>query len=118
VNPAVEIGSYPSLWRPLRTALCPIENSSFGLAKSWVKSLEACARGIPFIASDHPAYRELQARRLVKKPGDWWRHLNELQDPDVHAAESERNRSIAEQYSIATNWQHWDQVLRYALTLA
>jgi hypothetical protein len=109
-----ELGNYPSLWSPLRIALCPIESSSFGLAKSWVKGLEACARGIPFIASDHPAYRELGVGRLVKRPRDWVEHLEDLQDPVTYEAECLINRAKARELDIAKNWQHWANVLEVA----
>ena len=41
VRPATDLPSYPRLWDPLGVALIPIENSSFGAAKSWCKGLEA-----------------------------------------------------------------------------
>ena len=114
VRPGVDLPSYPRLWDPLRIALIPIEMSTFGHAKSWVKGLEACARGIPFIATDHPAYRELGVGRLAKKPRDWTRHLDELQDPDVYAKEAAACRARAQELSIGRNWQEWDVVLRAA----
>lgn len=116
---AQPIPNYPSLWNPLRVALAPIETSSFGLAKSWCKGLEGCARGIPVIASDHPEYRALRAPGvfLAKRPADWVRHLEALEDPAVFAPLCAANRARAEELSIAKNWQAWDEVLREAIRL-
>ena len=112
VRPATDLPSYPRLWDPLGVALIPIENSSFGAAKSWCKGLEACARGIPIIASAHPEYEALGVARIVRRPRDWVRHLEELSDPDLRAAEGLANRARAQELSITNHWQEWDDALR------
>lgn len=37
--------------------LAPLEVNQFNAAKSWIKVLEYCAMGVPFVASDSPEYR-------------------------------------------------------------
>lgn len=108
---------YPGLWEPLRTALIPMEDTPFNRSKSWVKGLEAAARGVPFIVSDHAEYRELGIGRLVETPEDWGRHLDELEDPDVYAAEVAANRERAEELDISRHWRDWATVLREGVAL-
>lgn len=115
---AVGLPQYPSLWRDLRIALIPIELSPFGQAKSAAKGIEACARGIPFIASRHPEYETLGVGRLAKRPWEWTYHLDALQDPEVYAQEAAANRARAESLDISLNWQRWDEVFRDAIALA
>lgn len=115
---AQPIGTYPRLWDPLRLALCPLGPSDFSQAKSWVKPLEACARGIPFIASDQPEYYELGAGRLAASPEEWVRHLKALEDPVTQAADCKTNRKSAEQLTIAEGWAAWADVLREATSPA
>jgi hypothetical protein len=110
-----DITTYPSLWNALGIALIPIELSSFGLAKSYVKGLEACARGIPFIATRHPEYEELGAGLLAKRTWEWTAHLDALQDPEVYAQHAVTNRARAEALSITNNYQRWIDVFDEAL---
>jgi glycosyltransferase involved in cell wall biosynthesis len=113
---AVPLMQYPSLWRDLKISLIPLDGSPFSNAKSAVKGIESMARGIPFIASDHPAYRDLGAKRLAKRPWEWRDHLDALQDPEVYAQECVANRANAESLDIALNWQAWDTVFREAIS--
>lgn len=110
--PMCPVDMYPRLWGPLETALIPLEDCSFNRAKSWVKGLEACARGIPFIASRLPEYEALGAGRLAKRPWEWRQHLEELEDPALREAEGRQNRSRAEALSIERQWTQWDAVFR------
>jgi hypothetical protein len=101
---------YPSLWAPIAVGLVPLEDSTFNRAKSWIKGLEACARGIPFIASDLPEYRALGVGRLAKRRSEWRRHLTELLDPEVRAREGAVNYWRASELSIARRWRDWSDV--------
>lgn len=106
------IPNYPRVWDPLRVALIPLaRDTDYGRAKSWVKALEACARGIPFIASEHPEYRELGAGLIAERPEDWARFLSALDDPAFYAEQASQNRARAEALAISQNWERWDEVL-------
>ncbi len=110
--PLCQMFEYPKLWEPLRIALCPMEDSPFNRSKSWIKGLEASARGAPFICSDHVEYRELGVGRIVEKPEDWIRHLEELSDPDVYASDVATNRARAEELDIELHWERWADLFR------
>lgn len=103
--------NYPRLWDPMRIALIPLGPEPFSQAKSWCKALEACARGIPFVASDHPEYRALGTGRLASTPEEWVAHLEDLRDPAAYAADAAANRKVAERFSIARSWETWASVL-------
>lgn len=109
--PLTLLFNYPSLWEPLRVALIPIDDTTFGQSKSWVKGLEACARRIPFIYSAHDEYEGLGVGLRVDEPEDWVRHLESLEDPAFYAEEVERNYARALELDIDLNWDRWAKVL-------
>ena len=97
--------------------MIPLEDTPFNRSKSWVKGLEACAMGLPFVASKLPEYESLGVGRLVdqRKPNadqEWIDALLDLLIPSNRVAESARNRARAEELSIGRNWQVWDAVYR------
>ena len=114
--PIVPIGEYPGIWDPITCCVIPLENCTFNEAKSWLKSLEASACGIPYIASDLPEQRlfveDGGAGRLARKGWQWTEHLEELLDPDVRAREGALNRAHAETWAITERWSQWDAVFR------
>lgn len=110
--------TYPALWEPLRVILIPMEDTPFNRAKSYAKGLEACARGVPFIASDHSEYRELGVGRIAKTPEEWVYHLEALEDPEVYAADVAINRKRAEQLDVGRHWTKWVDVIQEAVATA
>ena len=117
--PLVHIAEYPKLWDPISVAVVPLERCRFNESKSFLKSLEACAAGLPYIVSDGlPEQRILidegSAGRLAKneKPMTWRRHLTDLLDPEVRRAEGKQNRTVAEKHDIHDRWTDWDAVYR------
>ncbi len=116
-RPLCDMNGVPNLWAPISVAVIPIENTMFNRSKSWVKGLEACASGLPFIASKLPEYEALGVGRLVdQRKSDasqqWVDNLVDLLEPETRVLESKRNRARAEELSIQRNWQVWDQVYR------
>ena len=114
--PLCPITEYPQLWEHVSIALVPLEDCSFNRAKSWLKSLEASAAGVPYISTDLPEQRKFVedggAGRLAKKPWEWKRHLMELQDPGVRREEGRKNRLHAQQHDISLRWHQWDNVFK------
>lgn len=114
--PLVPIWQYPQLWKPINISLIPLERVPFNFGKSWLKSLESCAAGVPYIVSAKVPEQELlinegtagrQARN--DKPSQWIDHLYDLLDPDVRAEEGKINRSVAERHHIGDKWVDWDE---------
>lgn len=113
-EPMRPIGEYPHLFRHCHVGVVPLSSVPFNAAKSAVKGMEMAAAGVPFVASDSPAYR-LLARldsdplwpvrhepigRVATRPGDWKTHLTALLDPVVRADEAARNREALRAFDV------------------
>ena len=119
VAPLCSIDQYPGLWEPVAISLIPLERVAFNQAKSYLKSLESCAKGVPYIVSaGFPEQQILidegSAGRVAKneKPRQWLDHLYDLLDPEVRREEGAINRKIAEQHDIKDRWTDWDEVYK------
>ncbi len=117
VAPLCPIWEYPRLWEPVGISLIPLEQCAFNHAKSWLKGLESCAAGVPYIVSAKFPEQELlidegTAGREARndKPQQWIDHLYDLLDPEVRREEGAINRSIAEKHDIQDRWVDWDAV--------
>lgn len=117
--PLCHIAQYPQLWEPLNVSLIPLERVAFNECKSWLKQLESCAAGIPYIVSagfaeQNALVGEGTAGRVAKneKPSDWHRHLSDLLDPDVRAEEGAKNRAVALNHDIKDRWEDWHNVYK------
>lgn len=124
--PLCHVALYTNLWKPLNVSLIPLERVRFNEAKSWLKQLESCAAGIPYIVSAGFHEQQLlidegtagrQARN--SQPKDWRAHLADLLDPDLRREEGAQNRKIAEQHDIRLKWTDWanayDEIIRDAV---
>jgi hypothetical protein len=117
-RPLAPIFNYPQLWDPLRVALVPIEDAPFGRSKSWIKGLEAAARGVPFVHSSHAEYEALGMGLCVREPDDWVRHLESLEDPAFYAAQVAANRAHAAELDVTLHWTRWAETYENALARA
>ena len=135
--PHVPFTHYPRLWDRVGVSLVPLENVSFNRSKSWLKGLESCAAGVPFVCSwlpnptvhrGFPEYAalgdEIEAAggrfRTFRndRPTELLDHLDELLDDDVRRAEGAVNRRVAEANDIRVRWVEWLAVLREVTRLA
>lgn len=102
--PAVDPENYPSILT-MDVGVAPLNDVPFNHAKSDIKLLEYSASGIPWVASDLTAYRELSDSwglgRLARKPKQWIKHLQELRDPDVRHEEGKLLREAVWERDIA-----------------
>ena len=118
------IGEYPTLWGPVGISLIPLEHVAFNEAKSWLKQLESCAVGVPYIVSAGFHEQELlidegTAGREARngKPSDWLDHMYDLLDPEVRRKEGAINRQVAERHDIRDRWTEWDSAYRQIVAL-
>lgn len=87
-SPRMTSEEYPQMLT-MDVGLVPLRPCDFNRAKSDIKGLEYAASGIPFIASDLDAYRQLhndwkgKGFILAKKPKDWFRGIDRLLDLDT-----------------------------------
>jgi glycosyltransferase involved in cell wall biosynthesis len=97
---ASEPEDYPNLLT-MDIGIAPLRDTPFNHAKSDIKVLEYSASGIPWIASDLPAYEALQklwgVGRVAKKnkAKDWQKHIKDLLDPKVRAEEGQALREAS-----------------------
>jgi glycosyltransferase involved in cell wall biosynthesis len=95
--------------------LVPLNLVPFSEAKSYLKGLEYAASGIPFVASPTYEYRLLAKEgigRIASTPDEWRDHVTELLDPDVRAAEAEKQLALVRsRYDISTKGEEWNTVL-------
>src|SRR5665213_1470408 len=124
IAPLCHIAEYPQLWAPVNVSLIPLEKVYFNQAKSWLKQLESCAAGVPYIVSAGFPEQQLlvdegTAGRVARndKPSQWQDHLYDLLDPDVRRKEGAVNRAVAERHDIRTCWKQWDDAYREIVAL-
>ena len=117
--PLAPVSEYQRLWAPINVSLIPLEKVAFNQAKSWLKQLESCACGVPYIVSAGFEEQDLligegTAGRVARnnKPSEWRMHLEDLLDPETRRAEGAINRKIAESHDIRLRWTEWDTIYR------
>lgn len=92
--------------------LAPLADTPFNRSKSWIKALEYMAMGIPVIASDQPAYRDLVqdgvTGYLVRTVDEWKTRLIDLiNDEDMRAEMGAAGKKVASGWTIQTGWKLW-----------
>lgn len=94
--------------------VAPLHPSPFNTAKSWLKPLEFCAAGIPFVHSDTPEYRALGAGLCATQnsPKAWTSLLKQLiKSPALRDEEQARNYLIADLNTYAQHADEWREAL-------
>lgn len=91
--------------------VAPLADTAFNAAKSWLKPLEMCALGIPWVASPRAEYARLHARGagvLADSPRRWYRELRRLVDsPALRADRAGAGREVAEGLRLSANAWRW-----------
>lgn len=92
--------------------ICPIWPTAFSDSKSGIKAIEYGARGIPVVATDCPAYRDIITHGvdgfLVRRDHEWLKYLSELaSDSGLRAKMGEAARAMAARYVISAHWGEW-----------
>lgn len=106
-----------NIWRYYRAidfdiAIAPLARTPFCDAKSHIRALEMMALGIPVVASDVPAYRDLVIDGvtgfLCRTPRDWRERLAELiNDADLRDQMGAKGRDVAAGHTIQEHWTRW-----------
>ncbi len=94
--------------------LAPLADTQFNRCKSAIRALEYMALGIPVIASDCPAYREMVVDGvtgyLVKSEEEWEARLTDLLEDEAMRDEMGKNgREAAAQHIVQRNWKNWSR---------
>jgi len=93
--------------------LAPLAMRDFDYSKSGIKVLEYAARGIPAVATDCPAYRELirhgETGFLVKYEHEWLKYLSVLAaDGDLRMRMGDAARQAARDWTIERLAPRWE----------
>lgn len=97
--------------------LCPLQDTAFTRSKSAIKAIEYGARGIPVVASDCAAYRDVIEHGvsgfLVRYPHEWLKYLSELAcDGALRERMSQGARDMARRHLAEDGWRDWADAYR------
>ncbi len=86
----------------------------FNRSKSYLKCLEAAARGIPVVAQDSEPYRDFvrdgETGYLVRTGEEWQARLTELiNDEQAREEMGAKARALAAGYTIQEHWVKWER---------
>lgn len=125
----------PLNWAPKVTEVKPcmvtpvdiqVEGSEYIAAgfvshNSWLKPLEMCAAGVPWVASPRAEYRRLHAMGagvLADRPRVWYRELKRLRESAAMRQElSEAGRAVAAQLRMRDHFWRWQEAWVKAVEL-
>lgn len=109
--PKVEIHEWPRAIARHGIGICPLADTRFNEAKSWLKPLELAAVGVPWIGSPRAEYRrlyELGCGVLADRPKEWYRALNQLRHSRTRRLElSAAGRAVAETLRLRDHAWRW-----------
>lgn len=107
----LDMAHYPIAVAQLGLGIAPLEDNRFNRSKSWLKSLEYSALGVPHVVSGLPEYKRLGSGVIVNKPRQWKAALSSLmQDENRRLELSERGRDIARLWTYEGNVHKWAEV--------
>lgn len=111
VGGGVPLDEWPRSVAELGLGIAPLADTKFNAAKSWLKPMEMCAAGVPWVASPRAEYRRLHAMGagvLAERPRAWYRELKRLRESAALRQEmSEAGRAVAAQLRLADNAWRW-----------
>lgn len=96
----ISITDWPAAVSRIGIGIAPLADTKFNQSKSWLKPLEMCALGVPWVASPSAEYARLNrmgAGMLAWKSRDWYRSLDLLRRDGVFRSElAGRGYEVAE----------------------
>lgn len=115
------IEDYASVLTQIDIGLAPLTDTAFTRSKSWLKSLEMSALGVPHIASPLPEYQKLGTAMFARKPKDWSRCLKTLMAnkglrDEMRAKGLERAAELTYDKRAFGWWQAWE--MAYQMRMA
>jgi glycosyltransferase involved in cell wall biosynthesis len=108
VTGVVPLEAWAEAVSKLKVAITPLEVSAFNHSKSRLKTIEASACGVPWVASPRTEYRrfftESGAGILADRPKDWYKAVKQLMDDDALRKDlGERGREYMRTQTIEAN---------------
>jgi hypothetical protein len=107
----VPIEEWPRAVAELGVGMAPLADTKFNRSKSFLKPMEMCAAGVPWVASPRAEYRRLHkmgAGLLADRPRAWYRELKRLRESAALRQEmSQAGRQVAEQLRLREHSWRW-----------
>lgn len=117
----VPMQDYPQAVADLGIGIAPLANTKFNRSKSWLKPLEMCAAGVPWVASPRAEYARLNRMGvglLADRPRAWYRELRRLRDSSaLRAEQSEAGQTLARSLRLPDHAWRWAEAWEKALNL-
>ncbi len=118
----VDFDQYALTVARMGIGVAPLADTVFNASKSWLKTLEMMACGVPWVASPRPEYARLAKLTgvglLAAQPKDWYRLLKLLiKDAHLREGHSWAGRQMARDFTIEGNAWHWAQAWAEAIGL-
>lgn len=117
----IELEDWPYEISRFKVGICPLTDTKFNVAKSWLKPLELSAVGVPWIGSPRVEYERLQRMGcglLAEKPKQWHKMLAQLLNDDAMNKEQiEAGYDIAQQLQLKDHCWRWLEAWNHALEL-
>lgn len=116
-RPMFSIHEYPVAWTGIEVAVVPLRDAPFNRAKSAIKSMEAAAQGIPWVASWSPENEWWAPERwmVAKRPHQVLGALERLLDPAERARVGALGRAKAEEQSMGKQGWRWVAAYQHVL---
>lgn len=107
----VEVMDWPRSISEIGVGIAPLSDTVFNASKSWLKPLELCATGVPWVASPRVEYKRLQALGagvLADNPRTWYSALKRLATSESERDEqSQAGRAVAETLRLRDHVEEW-----------
>lgn len=117
----VAVEAWPHAVATLGAGVAPLADTRFNSAKSWLKPLEMCAAGVPWVASPRAEYRRLHALGaglLADRSRGWYAALKALHTSAQRRTElSEAGRAVARTLRLDDHSWKWAEAWERALLL-
>jgi hypothetical protein len=105
------VHEWPNAVASLGIGIAPLADTRFNRSKSWLKPLEMCAAGVPWVASPRAEYERLHALGAgltAERPRVWYRLLRQLAESSQRRTElSESGRAVARSLRLADHAWKW-----------
>jgi hypothetical protein len=109
----VPIAEWPRAVASLGVGMAPLADTKFNRSKSFLKPMEMCAAGVPWVASPRAEYVRLHkmgAGVLADRPRTWYRELKRLHESAALRQEmTEAGRAVAEQLRLSQHAWRWHE---------
>ena len=105
------VEDWPYAVASLGVGIAPLADTKFNRSKSWLKPLEMCAAGVPWVASPRAEYQRLHALGAgltADRPRVWYRLLRELAESSERRTElSQAGREVARSLRLEDHAWRW-----------